>query len=120
MGRRGIVITGGAGFIGSHICEEIYNKFPKSKIIILDKLTYAGNKKYLKNILHSKRVNFYKVDIAKPKTYSKLLNNVDIAINVAAKRRPRHIPVHMPTAPIESTTRSVIDKIMPTGIPTPQ
>jgi len=46
MGIRGIVITGGAGFIGSHICEEIYNTFPKSKIIILDKLTYAGNKKY--------------------------------------------------------------------------
>ena len=53
MGSRGIVITGGAGFIGSHICE-IYNKFPKSKIIILDKLTYAGNKIF-KNILHSKR-----------------------------------------------------------------
>ena len=85
MSIRGIVITGGAGFIGSHICEEIYNKFPTSKIIILDKLTYAGNKKYLKNILHSKRVKFYKVDITKPKTYSKLLNNVDLAINVAAE-----------------------------------
>ena len=85
MKIRGIVITGGAGFIGSHICEEIYNRFPTSKIIILDKLTYAGNKKYLRNIIHSKRVKFYKVDITKPKTYSKLLNNVDLAINVAAE-----------------------------------
>ena len=33
-----IFITGGAGFIGSHICEEVYKKFPKSKIIIFDKL----------------------------------------------------------------------------------
>jgi dTDP-glucose 4,6-dehydratase len=85
MSMRSIVITGGAGFIGSHVCEEIYNMFPTSKIIILDKLTYAGNKKYLKNILHSKRVKFYKVDITKPKTYSKLLNNVDLAINIAAE-----------------------------------
>ena len=82
---RRIIITGGAGFIGSHICEEVYNKFPKSEIIILDKLTYAGNKKYLKNIINSKRVKFYKVDITKPKNYSKLLNNVDLAINVAAE-----------------------------------
>ena len=38
-----IFITGGAGFIGSHVCEEIFNTFKKSKIIIFDKLTYAGN-----------------------------------------------------------------------------
>ena len=44
-----IFITGGAGFIGSHIAEEIFCTFKKSKIIIFDKLTYAGNKKYIKN-----------------------------------------------------------------------
>ena len=54
MEARKIIITGGAGFIGSHICEEIFIKFPKSQITIIDKLTYAGNKKYLKNIIKSK------------------------------------------------------------------
>jgi len=80
-----IFITGGAGFIGSHICEEVYKKFPKSKIIIFDKLTYAGNKKYLENIITSSRVKFVRGDIIKHYTYSTLLKNVDLAINVAAE-----------------------------------
>ena len=85
MQFKKIFITGGAGFIGSFICEEIYNKFPKSKIIIFDKLTYAGKKKYLQKIIKSSRVKFVKGDIIKHKTYSKLLKNVDLAINVAAE-----------------------------------
>ena len=52
MNIGSIVITGGAGFIGSHLCEEIYNNFPKSKIIILNKLTYALKKKYKVNDSH--------------------------------------------------------------------
>ena len=80
-----IFITGGAGFIGSHICEEIYKKFPKSKIIIFDKLTYAGNKKYLENIITSSRVKFVRGDIIKHYTYSALLKSVDLAINIAAE-----------------------------------
>ena len=80
-----IFITGGAGFIGSHICEEVYKKFPKSKIIIFDKLTYAGNKKYLENIITSSRVKFVRGDIIKHYTYSTLLKNVDLAINIAAE-----------------------------------
>ncbi len=85
MQIKKIFITGGAGFIGSHICEEIYNKFPKSKIVIFDKLTYAGNKQYIKNIINSPRVNFVKGDIINHKTYSSILKNTDLAINVAAE-----------------------------------
>ena len=48
MRIKKIFITGGAGFIGSHVCEEIYKQFPKSKIIIFDKLTYAG-KEYVEH-----------------------------------------------------------------------
>ena len=80
-----IFITGGAGFIGSHIAEEIFHTFKTSKIIIFDKLTYAGNKKYIKHILRSKRVKFVKGDIRNYKSYTKLLKNVDLAINVAAE-----------------------------------
>jgi dTDP-glucose 4,6-dehydratase len=85
METNKIVITGGAGFIGSHICEEVFKKFPKSKIVIIDKLTYAGNKKYLKKIINSKRVKFFKGDIGKPNTYTNLMKNTDLAINVAAE-----------------------------------
>ena len=85
MQIRKIFITGGAGFIGSHICEEIYKKFPKSKIIIFDKLTYAGKKKYIENIIKSPRVRFVRGDITKHQTYSSLLKNIDLAINVAAE-----------------------------------
>ena len=78
-------ITGGAGFIGSHICEEVFKSFKNSKIIIFDKLTYAGNKKYLSDIIQSKRVKFVKGDILDYRKYVKLLKNVDYAINVAAE-----------------------------------
>ena len=85
MQIRKIFITGGAGFIGSHISEEIYKKFPKSKIIIFDKLTYAGKRKYIENIIKSPRVKFVRGDIIKHQTYSSLLKNIDLAINVAAE-----------------------------------
>ena len=82
---RRIFITGGAGFIGSHISEEIFHTFKKSKIIVFDKLTYAGNKHYIKNIINSPRVNFVKGDINNYYSYTKLLKKVDLAINVAAE-----------------------------------
>ena len=82
---RRIFITGGAGFIGSHISEEVFHTFKKSKIIIFDKLTYAGNKHYIKNIINSPRVNFVKGDINNYYSYTKLLKKVDLAINIAAE-----------------------------------
>jgi dTDP-glucose 4,6-dehydratase len=78
-------ITGGAGFIGSHLAENIFTNFPKSKIVILDKLTYAANKKFLKKIYSNKRVRFIKGDILNPKKYVDELKNCDYAINVAAE-----------------------------------
>jgi dTDP-glucose 4,6-dehydratase len=78
-------ISGGAGFIGSHICEEIFNNYRDARIIILDKITYAGNLFFLKNIVKNKRVKFIKADILDYKKYQKFIKNVDVAINVAAE-----------------------------------
>ena len=47
---RNILITGGAGFIGSHVVRLFVNKYPEYHIINLDKLTYAGNLANLKDI----------------------------------------------------------------------
>ena len=47
---KNILITGGAGFIGSHVVRLFVNKYPKYQIYNLDKLTYAGNLENLKDI----------------------------------------------------------------------
>ncbi len=78
-------ISGGAGFIGSQLCEEIFSTFTKSQLIIYDKLTYAGNLNFLRNIIKSNRVKFIKGDIVDYKKYHQYLKNVDFAINVAAE-----------------------------------
>ena len=78
-------ISGGAGFIGSQLCEKIYSSFPSAQLIIYDKLTYAGNLKFLDKIIRSNRVKFIKGDIIDYKKYSKYLKNINFAINVAAE-----------------------------------
>lgn len=61
--KRSIVITGGAGFIGSHVVRLFVNKYPEYKIINLDKLTYAGNLANLKDIEDKPNYRFVKMDI---------------------------------------------------------
>lgn len=80
-----IVITGGAGFIGSHLTEHLFKTYNKTKFIIIDKITYAANKKYLKLILKSKRVKFLKCDLLSSNKYAKYIKDCDYAINVAAE-----------------------------------
>jgi dTDP-glucose 4,6-dehydratase len=61
--QRNILITGGAGFIGSHLTRLFVNKYPSYKIINLDKLTYAGNLENLKDIEDKPNYDFIKGDI---------------------------------------------------------
>ena len=60
--KRNIVITGGAGFIGSHVVRLFVNKYPEYKIINLDKLTYAGNLANLKDIEDKPNYKFVTYD----------------------------------------------------------
>ncbi len=60
---RNILITGGAGFIGSHLVRLMVNKYPGYRIINLDKLTYAGNLANLKDIEKRENYTFIKGDI---------------------------------------------------------
>ncbi len=61
--RRTIIITGGAGFIGSHVVRLFVEKYPEYRIINLDKLTYAGNLANLKDIENRPNYRFVKADI---------------------------------------------------------
>ncbi|HBX53021.1 MAG: dTDP-glucose 4,6-dehydratase [Bacteroidetes bacterium RIFOXYA12_FULL_35_11] len=58
-----ILITGGAGFIGSHVVRLFVTKYPEYKIVVLDKLTYAGNLENLRDIDKSPNYEFVKMDI---------------------------------------------------------
>ncbi|MBU0952463.1 MAG: dTDP-glucose 4,6-dehydratase [Elusimicrobia bacterium] len=93
-----LLVTGGAGFIGSNFIRHIINKYPKYKIINLDKLTYAGNLDNLKDIEKNPNYKFVKADICDAPVIDKLLQNekIDCIVNFAAEThvdRSIHEPV---------------------------
>ena len=85
--KRNIVITGGAGFIGSHVVRLFVNKYPEYHIINLDKLTYAGNLSNLKDIENKPNYEFVKMDICDFDAFYKLMQDkkVDGIIHLAAE-----------------------------------
>ncbi len=80
---RKVLITGGAGFIGSNFVHYALKRHPDWEIVVLDKLTYAGNLDNLKNIRD--RFTFIQGDIANPDDVEKSVNGVDCIINFAAE-----------------------------------
>ena len=87
MSDRTIVITGGAGFIGSHVVRLFVKKYPQYRIINLDKLTYAGNLANLKDIENEPNYSFVKMDICDYESVYELLrsHSVDGVIHLAAE-----------------------------------
>ncbi len=85
--ERTLIITGGAGFIGSHVVRLFVNKYPNYKIINLDKLTYAGNLANLKDIEDKPNYRFVKMDICDFEGVLKLMQEerVDGIIHLAAE-----------------------------------
>ena len=85
--KRTIIITGGAGFIGSHVVRLFVNKYPEYHIINLDKLTYAGNLANLKDIEDKPNYTFVKADICDFETVLGLMRSehVDGIIHLAAE-----------------------------------
>lgn len=85
--KRTIVITGGAGFIGSHVVRLFVNKYPDYRIINLDKLTYAGNLANLKDVEDKPNYKFVKMDICDFEAFYQLMQDemVDGIIHLAAE-----------------------------------
>ncbi len=80
-----VLVTGGAGFIGSNYVEFHLNKYPEDEVIVLDKLTYAGRKENLKEFESNSNFEFVKGDICNKKLVEKLVKDVDVVINFAAE-----------------------------------
>lgn len=82
-----VIVTGGAGFIGSNFIFYMLEKHPDYQIICLDKLTYAGNMSTLKSVMDNKNFRFIKADICDRETVCKLVKeeHPDIVINFAAE-----------------------------------
>mgnify|MGYP001771142536 FL=1 len=85
--NRHILITGGAGFIGTHVVRLFVNKYPDYHIVNLDKLTYAGNLANLKDIEKAPNYTFVKADICDFETILSLLqqHRIDGIIHLAAE-----------------------------------
>ena len=84
---KNILITGGAGFIGSHVVRRMVTNYPSAKIYNLDALTYAGNLENIKDIENAENYEFIKADIVDGAILDKIFTEKDIThvIHLAAE-----------------------------------
>ncbi|MCH8541422.1 MAG: GDP-mannose 4,6-dehydratase [Opitutales bacterium] len=80
-----ILITGGAGFIGSNFIDYFINKYPEHSLTNLDALTYAGNPDNLKAFSHLKNYTFVRGNICDPEFVSRQLQGIDMVVHFAAE-----------------------------------
>ena len=85
--EKKILITGGAGFIGSHLVRLFANKYPQYNIVNLDALTYAGNLANLRDIEDKSNYSFIKGNIVDAEFIQKLFaeQKFDVVIHLAAE-----------------------------------
>lgn len=80
-----LLVTGGAGFIGSNFVPYILEKYPDYEVVNLDALTYAGNLENLKEVKNNRRQKFVQGRIEDGKLVDKLMQGIDVVINFAAE-----------------------------------
>ncbi|MCL4439101.1 MAG: dTDP-glucose 4,6-dehydratase [Firmicutes bacterium] len=85
MNKKTVLVTGGAGFIGSNFIHYMFKKYPGVKVVNLDLLTYAGNPENLKDLVDNPDYNFVKGDIADSKIVNQITGGVEYIINFAAE-----------------------------------
>ncbi len=107
--KRKILITGGAGFIGSHVVRLFVNKYPDYEIYNLDKLTYAGNLKNLTDIENAPNYHFVKIDLVDALALTNLFNEhqFDSVIHLAAES---HVDRSI-TNPLEFVMTNVVGTV---------
>jgi dTDP-glucose 4,6-dehydratase len=84
-----VLVTGGAGFIGSHYVRQLvggaYPAFADAEVVVLDKLTYAGNEANLAPVADSPRLQFVRGDICDAELVGKLMTDTDVVVHFAAE-----------------------------------
>ncbi len=80
-----VLVTGGCGFIGSNFIRYWLKKYPKDKVVNLDKLTYAGHLSSVKDFTKNKNYKFVKGDICDPKIVDKVMKDIDVVVHFAAE-----------------------------------
>ena len=80
-----LLVTGGAGFIGSNFIRHILNKYSDYSVTNMDKLTYCGNTDNLKDVERRANYKFIKGDIADERLVNRLMKNTDIIVHFAAE-----------------------------------
>lgn len=80
-----LLVTGGAGFIGSNFIRYWLKKYPKDKLTNLDKLTYAGNLSTIRDFASNKNYTFIKGDIVDIRVVEKAMKNADCVVHFAAE-----------------------------------
>ena len=80
-----IVVTGGAGFIGSNFVRHVLREHPDDQVVVLDKLTYAGNLENLADVADDPRYRFVKGDICDAEIVGQVAADVDAIVNFAAE-----------------------------------
>jgi len=83
--RARFLVTGGAGFIGSHFAKKIVKDYGEASVRVLDKLTYAGNLDNLKELEGEPRFSFVPGDICDSKKVEEVMKDCDVCINFAAE-----------------------------------
>ncbi len=80
-----LLVTGGAGFIGSNFVYYVLRTHPEDEVVVLDALTYAGNLENLKAVSHDPRFSFVKGDICDAELLQKTIKGVDAVVHFAAE-----------------------------------
>lgn len=80
-----IVITGGAGFIGSHVTEKLYASYPESEIVIFDKMTYAADYENVAHMFERHRVRLVVGDVCDLAACRDILKDCDLLVHLAAE-----------------------------------
>ncbi|MDP8257114.1 MAG: dTDP-glucose 4,6-dehydratase [Candidatus Alcyoniella australis] len=81
-----ILITGGAGFIGSNLVRHLCANRPELRPVVLDKLTYAGNFETIRDLVEGDRIEFVRGDICDPECVDRVLgSNIDAVLHLAAE-----------------------------------
>jgi dTDP-glucose 4,6-dehydratase len=84
--EKTILVTGGAGFIGSNVAQHLFEKYPNYRLLVVDALTYAGSVENLpKNAQASGRYEFWYGDVRNPELIDSLVSQSDVVIHMAAE-----------------------------------